>query len=60
MDENYYFHTKPHVFRALRYTQCIHIGSHKLKLPKDRHANKVLNNLPHDPEKAQLYLAVRC
>ena len=32
------FHTK---FYSSRCTQCIHVGSYKLKIPKDIHASEV-------------------
>ena len=45
MKENVYmgprnFHQKTSRIHSARYTQCIHVGSHKLKLQKDIHTNK--------------------
>ena len=48
------FHTK----RCARYTQCIHVSTHKLKLP-DIHANKV-QTPPQPPTQVELYIVVKC
>ena len=66
MNENLYIaHKKiPHkTFRvhSARYTQCIHVSSRKLKLPKDVHTKKYKQLLPTHPfPKVELYIAVKC
>ena len=46
---------------STRYTQRIHVSSHKLKLPKDTHTKKYKQLLPTHPfPKVELYIAVNC
>ena len=46
---------------SARYTQCIHVSSRKLKLPKDTHTKKHKQLLPSHPfPKVELYIAVKC
>ena len=53
-------HETLHVHSA-RYTQCIHVSSCKLKLPKDTYTKKYKQLLPTHPfPKVQLYIAVQC
>ena len=44
-------HKTLHVDSA-RYTKCIHVGSHKLKLPKDIHTSKVQRAPTHPPRES--------
>ena len=66
MNENLYIaHKKlPHKtlrVHSARYTQCIHVSSRKLKLPKDSHTEKYKQLLPTHPfPKVELYVAVKC
>ena len=66
MNENLYItHKKlPHKtlrVHSARYTQCIHVSSRKLKLPKDAHTRKYKQLLPTHPfPKVELYIAVKC
>ena len=66
MNENLYIaHKKlPHKtlrVHSARYTQCIHVSSRKLKLPKDTRTKKYKQLLPTHPfPKVQLYTAVEC
>ena len=42
-------------------TQCIHVSSRKLKLPKDTHTKRYKQLLPTHPfPKVELYIAVKC
>ena len=42
-------------------TQCIHVSSRKLELPKDTHTKKYKQVLPIHPfPKVELYIAVKC
>ena len=54
MNENLYTAQKKLTHKTLcvhsaRYTQCIHVSSHKLKLPKDIHAKKYKQPLHTQP-----------
>ena len=66
MNENLYIaHTKlPHKtlrVHSARYTQCIHVSSRKLKLPKDTYTKRYKQLLPPHPfPKVELYIAVKC
>ena len=66
MNENVYIaHKKlPHKtlrVHSARYTQCIHVSSRKLKLPKDTHTKRYKQLLPPPPfPKVELYIAVKC
>ena len=66
MNENLYIAHKnlPHKtlrVHSARYTQCIHVSSRKLKLPKDTHTKKYKQLLPtHHFPKVELYIAVKC
>ncbi len=66
MNENLYIaHKKlPHKtlrVHSARYTQCIHVSSRKLKLPKDTHTKRYKQLLPTHPfPKVELYIAVKC
>ena len=66
MNENLYIaHKKlPHKtlrVHSARYTQCIHVSSCKLKLPKDTLTEKYKQFLPSHPfPKVELYIAVKC
>ena len=66
MNENLYIaHKKlPHKtlrVHSARYTQCIHVSSRKLKLPKDTHTKKYKKLLPTHPfPKVELYIADKC
>ena len=43
------------------YTQCIHVSSRKLKLPKDTHTKRYKQLLSTHPfPKVKLYIAVKC
>ena len=42
------------------HTQCMHVSSRKLKLPKDVHTNKVQIVPTHPLPKVQLYVGVKC
>ena len=65
MNENLYIaHKKlPHKtlrVHSARYTQCIHVSSRKLKLPKDTRTKRY-KQLPNPPfPKVELYIAVKC
>ena len=66
MNENLYIahkklpHKTLHVHSA-RYTQCIHVSSRKLKLPKDTHTKRYKQLLPTHPfQNMGLYIAVKC
>ena len=68
MNENLYiahkknFHSKTLRVHSARYTQCIHVSSRKLKLPKDTHTKRYKQLLPTHPfPKVELYcIAVKC
>ena len=66
MNENLYIAHKKLPYKTLRvhsarYTQCIHVSSRKLKLPKDTHIKKYKQLLPTQPfPKVELYIAVKC
>ena len=46
---------------SARYTQCIHVNSCKLKLPKDNLTKKYKQPLPTNQfPKVELYIAVKC
>ena len=67
MNENLYIaHKKklPHKtlrVHSARYTQCIHVSSRKLKLPKDTNTKKYKQLLPTYPfPNVELYIAVKC
>ena len=66
MNENLYIaHKKlPHKtlrVHSVRYTQCIHVSSRKLKLPKDTHTKRYKQLLlTHPFPKVELYIAVKC
>ena len=46
---------------SARYTQCIHVSSRKLKLPKDTRTKRYKQLLPTHPfPKVELYIAVKC
>ena len=66
MNENLHIaHKKlPHktvCVHSARYTQCIHVNSCKLKLPKDTRTKKYKQLLPtHLFPKMELYIAVKC
>ena len=36
---------------SAKYTQCIHVSSRKLKLPKDTHTKRYKQTLRHSPPK---------
>ena len=65
MNENLYIaHKKlPHKtlrVHSARFTQCIHVSSRKLKLPKDTHTKRYKQLLPtHTFPKVELYTAVK-
>ena len=51
---------KPLRVHSARYTQCLHVSSRKLKLPKDTY-KKYKQLLPTHPfPKMELYIAVKC
>ena len=59
MSENLYIVYKKKLNLAC--SQCIHVSSHKLKLPKDTHTKKYKQLLPTHPfPKVELYIAVNC
>ena len=66
MNENLYIaHKKlPHKtlrVHSARCTQCIHVSSRKLKLPKGTHTKRYKQLLPTHPfPKVELYIAVKC
>ena len=66
MNENLYIAHKKLPYKTLhvhsaRYTQCIHVSSRKLKLPKDTHTKRYKQLLPNHPiPKVELYIAVKC
>ena len=67
MNENLYIaHKKkkrPHKtlrVHSAKYTQCLHVRSRKLKLPKDAHTKKYKQLLPTHPfPKVELYIGVK-